>query len=340
MGKEPHDQVGGTCYANTIATVVRAAQMRQKVHVTKHASIVELLVGQFKNNGADTFEACKWYCGKYAQKYQSEYISECAVLAIICDARPVLARLRFDKDQLEKFNSFYSNGDVDAVMKKDDLGAYNPNLKYAGHAVVIIGYNSEKNAWKVQNSWGGNWAKGGYCFIEFGALEDAADPAGKDQIFINVCPKLPQPVKVKDVKTIQWNFTPTYGNSIKVFQDEQGYICGVVGVINGVGQKPMLGKRLQPDVEPKSISFGSLKVKDIDYDEAIVEVFVQASDNDKIGFLAFITNKNQYKVFGKYDGNSKPVAYSTNGGGKTFAGFEASADASNGYIINMKPIWK
>jgi hypothetical protein len=33
-----------------------------------------------------------------------------------------------------------------------------------GHELCVVGYDSSSNLWKVRNSWGPSWAKGGYCF--------------------------------------------------------------------------------------------------------------------------------------------------------------------------------
>jgi C1A family cysteine protease len=37
-----------------------------------------------------------------------------------------------------------------------------------GHALVIIGYDDAKNAFRVQNSWGTGWADSGYTWLDYG----------------------------------------------------------------------------------------------------------------------------------------------------------------------------
>jgi len=42
-------------------------------------------------------------------------------------------------------------------------------LDTSNHAVVIVGYDDSKSAWRVQNSWGDGWCDGGYIWMEYGA---------------------------------------------------------------------------------------------------------------------------------------------------------------------------
>jgi C1A family cysteine protease len=37
----------------------------------------------------------------------------------------------------------------------------------AGHAMVIVGYDDSKNAWRVMNSWGASWCENGYGWIDY-----------------------------------------------------------------------------------------------------------------------------------------------------------------------------
>ncbi|MEJ0106451.1 MAG: C1 family peptidase [Bacteroidota bacterium] len=36
-----------------------------------------------------------------------------------------------------------------------------------GHAMVVIGYNDTKNAFKVMNSWGTKWGDNGFAWIDY-----------------------------------------------------------------------------------------------------------------------------------------------------------------------------
>ncbi|MBS1705842.1 MAG: C1 family peptidase [Armatimonadetes bacterium] len=47
----------------------------------------------------------------------------------------------------------------------------NPSSDFeGGHAMLIVGYDDSKQAYKVQNSWGANWGDSGYCWIKYSAV--------------------------------------------------------------------------------------------------------------------------------------------------------------------------
>lgn len=37
------------------------------------------------------------------------------------------------------------------------------------HDIVLVGWDDSKGAWRLRNSWGTQWADGGYCWIAYGA---------------------------------------------------------------------------------------------------------------------------------------------------------------------------
>jgi C1A family cysteine protease len=41
-----------------------------------------------------------------------------------------------------------------------------------GHAVLAVGYDDSKSMFIVRNSWGANWAVGGYCYMPYAYLLD------------------------------------------------------------------------------------------------------------------------------------------------------------------------
>ncbi len=46
------------------------------------------------------------------------------------------------------------------------------DIVLGGHAVVLVGYDDEKKAFKVRNSWGKDWALGGYFWIDYDYVGD------------------------------------------------------------------------------------------------------------------------------------------------------------------------
>jgi len=74
------------------------------------------------------------------------------------------------------YNRFYS---PERYMEKIDgeyiYKKYNKNEKSDGnHAIVIVGYDNHKNAFKIVNSWGTNWGNKGYLWIDY-------------EVFKNIC---------------------------------------------------------------------------------------------------------------------------------------------------------
>jgi hypothetical protein len=49
-----------------------------------------------------------------------------------------------------------------------------------GHAMVIIGYDNKKNAFKIANSWGTDWADKGYCWVDYSYLTQLLKKEGTE----------------------------------------------------------------------------------------------------------------------------------------------------------------
>jgi hypothetical protein len=81
-----------------------------------------------------------------------------AVCQVISDNKPVVIGMDCPL-------SFFQIGS-DGVFKP---GANEASLADAGHAMCLVGYDDKKlgGAFKVVNSWGGNWGDKGYCWIKY-----------------------------------------------------------------------------------------------------------------------------------------------------------------------------
>lgn len=44
-----------------------------------------------------------------------------------------------------------------------------------GHAMLVVGYDDEKNAFKAVNSWGKDWGNNGFVWIDYKAFKEAGD---------------------------------------------------------------------------------------------------------------------------------------------------------------------
>jgi C1A family cysteine protease len=77
--------------------------------------------------------------------------------------RPVVIAISIDNDF---FGAFESNGDaVYKEFKKVD----------GAHAMLVVGYDDDKNAFKVVNSWGINWGNNGFVWIDYKAFQEVLD---------------------------------------------------------------------------------------------------------------------------------------------------------------------
>lgn len=53
---------------------------------------------------------------------------------------------------------------------------YTSSQNHGNHAMLIVGYSDELNAFKVVNSWGSGWGNEGYCWISYNFFKAATDP--------------------------------------------------------------------------------------------------------------------------------------------------------------------
>lgn len=60
-----------------------------------------------------------------------------------------------------------------------------------GHAVLLVGYDDERNAFKILNSWGTGWGDSGYGWIEYPAMRAIALQGYSVQDIVKVHPKPP-----------------------------------------------------------------------------------------------------------------------------------------------------
>ena len=59
--------------------------------------------------------------------------------------------------------SFENQGDVYIANRYKE----NPVDSGCGHAILIVGYDNQLNAFKIINSWGTDWGNDGYCWVSY-----------------------------------------------------------------------------------------------------------------------------------------------------------------------------
>lgn len=83
--------------------------------------------------------------------------------AFLLDNKPVVIAISIDNDF---FGVFEGNGDA----------VYRTFGKVDGaHAMLVVGYDDTKTAFKVVNSWGVNWGNNGFVWIDYKAFQEVMD---------------------------------------------------------------------------------------------------------------------------------------------------------------------
>ncbi len=63
------------------------------------------------------------------------------------------------------------------LNRQNNIWRQRPSNNSTGHAMVVVGYDDSKNAFKVINSWGSNWGDGGFGWIDYDIFQRAVREA-------------------------------------------------------------------------------------------------------------------------------------------------------------------
>jgi len=91
------------------------------------------------------------------------------------EARSISKRAIFSTARRNFFDSW------SFVKRPGILNAPKPSDGYGGHCVVIVGFDDEKNALRIRNSWSEGWADRGYCWMPY-AFEQSHSRAWPQQV--------------------------------------------------------------------------------------------------------------------------------------------------------------
>ncbi len=87
--------------------------------------------------------------------------------ASLLNGQPVVIAITIDRDY---FGARDENGIYMYRKFKNPAG---------GHAMLVVGYSDEMNAFKVVNSWGKSWGNDGFVWIDYKAFQEAGDLDGE-----------------------------------------------------------------------------------------------------------------------------------------------------------------
>ena len=169
-----HDQISnGTCYAFTVATLIRDAQIRLGLGATEHTTIRKRVVAQFGGDGAEVRSALEWALkdvGLWSTGARVQQLS-------LAEARDVVRKKRgkvavgFDLDdtQWAAFAAFYEEQPA-GFLSAHDLGFAHGEL--SGHVTVLEdqtvppGSGADPDQFlQLKNSWGAEFASAGFFLV-------------------------------------------------------------------------------------------------------------------------------------------------------------------------------
>ena len=155
-----HHEDSGTCYAHAAATVVRAAERRivgRKLE--EHHVMVRRLVDKYGTKGvppSNWMAILKAECSP--RQLQCREVDSSGAAHVIDLGRAILLRFALTKAQWKEFFIFFKRT-PSATLDSDSLSDSSVG-EFEGHAVVIVGQDDK--SWKIKNSWGDDFADGGY----------------------------------------------------------------------------------------------------------------------------------------------------------------------------------
>eukprot|EP00438_Fugacium_kawagutii_P027527 Skav207793 [mRNA] locus=scaffold710:104864:106393:- [translate_table: standard] len=161
FGDIRNDNFRGTCYAQSVATIVRAAERRiVGRELVAHHRIAAALVREHGTKGIEKvrmIELLQSEC--HPRKMQCEEVNELLAAKALDFGRAILVDFRLTDSQWSEFSRFFERSPYGILTKLPDSSAQETD----GHACVIIGHDNGAHAsWKIKNSWGDEFADHGY----------------------------------------------------------------------------------------------------------------------------------------------------------------------------------
>lgn len=136
-------------------------------------------------------------------------------------------------------NAMKQYGAIGVAIAADQAFMNNPkghvfkgNARGINHDVILVGWDDDKGAWKLRNSWGKGWCDEGYCWIAYGA-----NGVGTEALWASVKGSpIPQPDPPHPTGSITITLTNEQVKSIQVQSGET--------------KEPPIYEPVQPPVQP------------------------------------------------------------------------------------------
>jgi hypothetical protein len=96
-------------------------------------------------------------------KENSAKISINDIRKYLQNSKPILIGMKFNLNNqiLYQFNTI-----IPSAINEKEKGR---------HMMVIVGYDDDNHAFKIRNSWGAGWGKGGYCYLSYGFFDESSN---------------------------------------------------------------------------------------------------------------------------------------------------------------------
>ncbi len=125
---------------------------------------------------------------------------------------------------------------------QDFVWSFASGEQLGGHAMIVVGYDDNKSAYKVLNSWGQNWGNNGYCWISYSFFPNTVREAYVMKDAINGTDSNPRPNPVINPTS---DLTADF-KILNVQHNLQDYQLGQIMKFSGMVNLPQgIGRQVQ-----------------------------------------------------------------------------------------------
>ena len=167
QGLKAPGEIGGTCYANSAATVLHLAMHRivgRDGGYPKFQDLKNEMIEIYATEGNNTKEVLESMCPKYRLRVKERNFKQ--ALCAVAGKRPVLATFELTGRQWDAFSMFFDSKPKGVLTKKELDKIYNVQCPSdpGEHAVVLTSYQIKRLVF--MNSWGCEWGDNGFFRVQ------------------------------------------------------------------------------------------------------------------------------------------------------------------------------